>query len=55
MVADGYGGVGIKVDSGDDVTAALKKAVKVSREEIKPVLLNVLIGKTKFRDGSISV
>jgi len=55
VVADGYGGVGIKVDSGDDVTAALKKAVKVSREETKPVLLNVLIGKTKFRDGSISV
>jgi len=54
-VAEGYGGFGLKLSRGDDVTEKLQKALEVSRDEQKPVLLNVLIGKTTFRDGSISV
>ena len=54
IVADGYGGKGFKVDDIKDVDATVKEAVKLSREG-KAVLLNCLIGKTTFRDGSISV
>ena len=54
-MAEGYGGFGLKLSRGDDVTEKLQKALEVSRDEQKPVLLNVLIGKTTFRDGSISV
>ena len=57
VVANGYGGVGIKVSremSNEDISEALKRAKEISRGG-KPVLLNCLIGKTNFREGSISV
>ena len=57
MVANGFGGVGYKLDqemTDEDIKATLKKAQEVSRGG-KPVLVNCLIGKTDFRKGSISV
>ena len=56
-VADGYGGVGIRLDrdcSKEDIVAKLHKAKEISRSG-KPVLVNCLIGKSNFREGSISV
>eukprot|EP00698_Gefionella_okellyi_P001515 TRINITY_DN1144_c0_g1_i1.p1 TRINITY_DN1144_c0_g1~~TRINITY_DN1144_c0_g1_i1.p1 ORF type:complete len:646 (-),score=181.90 TRINITY_DN1144_c0_g1_i1:867-2804(-) len=53
-VAQGWGGEGILVKGGDEaVLPALRKAVEIARS--KPVLLNVHIGKTDFREGSLSV
>lgn len=57
VVANGYGGVGYKLDgksSDKDIVKTLEKAQQVSRGG-KPVLINCLIGRTDFRDGSISV
>lgn len=56
-VARGYGGAGVKLDSdksAEEIKAELEKAQRLSRSG-KPVLINCLIGKTDFRDGSISV
>lgn len=56
-VAEGYGGVGFSLDreSGkDEIVATLQKAMEISRSG-KPVLVNCLIGKSNFREGSISV
>ena len=57
-VAEGFGGRGFLLDRDLDDAAikeTLHRAQEVSREEKKPVLINCLIGKTDFRDGSISV
>ena len=57
-VAEGFGGRGFLLDRGSDDAAikdTLCRAQEVSRRERKPVLINCLIGKTDFRDGSISV
>uniref|UniRef100_A0A8C2C1T8 2-hydroxyacyl-CoA lyase 2 n=1 Tax=Cyprinus carpio TaxID=7962 RepID=A0A8C2C1T8_CYPCA len=56
IVADGYGGKGYLIGREDEsrLDDIIKKAQKECREG-KAVLLNVLIGKTNFRDGSISV
>lgn len=56
-VAEGFGGRGFLLDSDcsdEDIRETLRKAQEVSREG-KPVLINCLIGKTNFREGSISV
>jgi acetolactate synthase-like protein len=55
--AEGLGAVGMYADDKDkdNLQAIFAKAREVTRTLNKPVLLNVLIGKTKFRDGSISV
>ena len=56
-VAEGYGGRGLRLDgtnTGDDIEKALTDAQTLSREG-KPVLVNCLIGKSNFREGSISV
>lgn len=56
VVADGYGGKGYLIDREDE--SRLESIVKEAQKECKEgkaVLLNVLIGKTNFRDGSISV
>ena len=58
VVANGFGGVGYKLDgksSDKDIVKTLEKAQQVSRSDKKPVLVNCLIGRTDFRDGSISV
>lgn len=51
-VIEDLGGKGFLVTSIDDMEKAL---VRSNKESSKPVLVNVLIGKTNFRDGSISV
>ncbi|XP_061734713.1 2-hydroxyacyl-CoA lyase 2 [Nerophis ophidion] len=56
IVADGYGGKGYLIRREDEqqLSEIIRKAQKQSREG-KATLLNVLIGKTNFREGSISV
>ena len=54
-VAEGCGAVGLLLKEKEDIIPTLKKAIQISREERKPVLINVLIGKTDFRKGSISM
>lgn len=56
IVANGFGGKGYLV--GREEEPRLENIVKEAQRECKDgkaVLLNVLIGKTNFRDGSISV
>lgn len=55
-VADGYGGKGYRIDRSN--IEKLEEIVKEAQENAKKgksSLLNVLIGKTNFREGSISV
>ena len=54
VVAEGYGGVGLRIDSPEQVPAALQEAKRHAREG-RPVLINAVIGKTDFRKGSISM
>lgn len=55
-MAKGYGGDGLRVDrsNGDQLAEIYRQAIKDSRAG-KSILLNVLLGKTNFREGSISV
>lgn len=56
-VVKGFGGEGYRIEGKDsdiEIRAILKSAQKTSRGG-SPVLVNCLIGKTNFRDGSISV
>lgn len=54
LVAQGYGGEGFCVDDPAQVEDVLAKGKEVARNG-RPVLLNMLIGKTDFRKGSISM
>lgn len=55
-VADGYGGKGYLVGREDeDRLSDIIRQVQRETQEGKATLLNVLIGKTNFREGSISV
>lgn len=56
LVAKGYGGDGVRVDRTNeaDMKEIYKKAIADSRKGTS-ILLNFLIGKTNFREGSISV
>jgi len=55
-VAQGYGGEGFTVSGGSpaDTTTLLQKAQAEARKGT-PMLVNVRIGKTSFREGSLSV
>lgn len=53
-VAEGYGGVGLRIDSPEQVSPVLTEAKQIARDG-RPVLVNVWIGKTDFRKGSISM
>lgn len=56
MVADGYGGKGYLIGRKEE--EQLRDIIRQAQEEAREgraVLLNVLIGKTNFREGSISV
>lgn len=53
-VAEGCGAKGIRIESPDEMDAALERAVKLSREG-HPVVVNAIIGRTDFRKGSISM
>lgn len=55
-VAEGYGGVGVCLkDPDQDVDQALREAQKLRESSGRPLLINVHIGSTNFREGSISV
>ncbi|MEO1366569.1 MAG: thiamine pyrophosphate-binding protein [Acidobacteriota bacterium] len=54
VVAEGYGGVGLKLERPEDVPSVLAEAKSIARSG-KPVLINALIGSTDFRKGSISM
>lgn len=53
-VADGLGGEGLLVSRPADLAPALERAFRRARSGV-PVLVNVLLGKTDFRKGSISM
>jgi acetolactate synthase-1/2/3 large subunit len=53
-VAQGYGGVGLRIDRPDQVQSTLEQAKALARQG-KPVLINLMLGKTDFRKGSISM
>ncbi len=56
MVAKGYGGAGVRLDRSNE--ANIRDVITQAQKDAKngtPVLINCLIGKTNFRDGSISV
>lgn len=56
-VAEAVGGLGVKLDEKDknNLANAFRDAIDKCKKEKKPILVNVLIGKTDFRAGSISV
>ena len=53
-VAEGFGAEGIVVRTDAEVTAALARAAS-SPPRAGPVLVNVWLDKTEFREGSISM
>nr|CAH0102816.1 unnamed protein product [Daphnia galeata] len=57
VVAQGYGGLGylLKRENSSEIDNILNEAREESQKTGKSVLINALIGKTGFRDGSISV
>ncbi|TXT59850.1 MAG: Acetolactate synthase [Promethearchaeota archaeon] len=54
QVARGYGAEGLFLDQDENIGETLIKAKEYARNG-KPVLINAKIGKTKFREGSISM
>lgn len=52
--AEGLGAKGILLGRNDNISDKLKEAQKLHAEG-HSVVVNVLIGSTKFREGSISV
>ncbi|XP_068238896.1 2-hydroxyacyl-CoA lyase 2-like [Palaemon carinicauda] len=52
---EGLGARGILIGRGDDLPERIKEVQRIYKEEQLSVLANVLIGKSKFREGSISV
>jgi acetolactate synthase-1/2/3 large subunit len=53
-VAAGFGAQGLLVQRGDEVRPALRRARELARQG-KPVLVNVWLDKTEFREGSLSM
>lgn len=53
-VAEGLGGVGLRIDDPDEIGAVLAEAKEAAKAG-KPVLVNAHIGTTEFRKGSISM
>jgi acetolactate synthase-1/2/3 large subunit len=53
-VAEGFGAAGLRVDGGDDLAAALRRARHLAAAG-RPVLVNARLGRSDFRKGSISM
>lgn len=53
-VVEGYGAKGILVRTPDEIAPALREA-RAAAENGVPVLINAWIGKTDFREGSVSM
>jgi acetolactate synthase-like protein len=51
------GGIGFRLDrtNENEMADIFKQATEINQEHRKSVLINCLIGKTNFREGSISV
>ena len=54
IVGEGYGGEGILITKPDEVKPGLLKAKELARNG-KPVVVNCLLTKSQFREGSISI
>ncbi len=54
VVAEGFGGKGLLLDSPDKIAPTLA-AAKAQAARGRPVLINALLGKSDFRKGSISM
>jgi acetolactate synthase-1/2/3 large subunit len=53
-VVQGFGAAGLLVQRDDEVRPALRRARELAREG-RPVLVNVWLDKTGFREGSLSM
>jgi acetolactate synthase-1/2/3 large subunit len=53
-VAEGFGAAGLVVKSTDEVPAVLAQAREIARGG-RPVLVNVWLDRTDFREGSLSM
>ena len=53
-VVEGYGGKGFIIQRAEEIEGTLRDAREAARKG-QPVLINVRIGKTDFREGSISM
>jgi acetolactate synthase-1/2/3 large subunit len=53
-VAEGYGGVGLLLDDPRKIDAVLDRAKEIARAG-RPVLINVHLARSEFREGSISI
>jgi len=53
-VARGFGAEGLLVRHSDEVVPALQRARELARQG-RPVLVNVWLDKTEFREGSLSM
>jgi acetolactate synthase-like protein len=51
------GGIGFRLDQANEneIADIFKQANEINQHQRKSVLINCLIGKTSFREGSISV
>lgn len=54
IVAEGYGGHGILVTENDQIPVAIEEAREVAKQG-KPVCINLILAKSDFRKGSISM
>jgi acetolactate synthase-1/2/3 large subunit len=54
VVAQGYGAVGLLLDDPEKIDETLATAKKLARDG-KPVCINVMLAKSEFRKGSISI
>ena len=54
MVAQGYGAAGLCIDTPEAVMPTLRKAQEIARAG-QPVVVNVMLGQTDFRKGSLSM
>lgn len=53
-VAEGYGGVGLRIDDESKIGEVLDEAKRIAKSG-RPVCVNVILAKSDFRKGSISV
>lgn len=53
LVAEGYGGAGIRVRHPDELADAISRAKELAREG-RPTLVNVWMGEIEFRKGSVA-
>lgn len=54
QVVEGFGGVGFRIDNADQIAQVLSQARTLASSG-KPVLINVILGASDFRKGSISM